>query len=319
MDQSFLSSRAIVGLYYAARETDNGSGWLDAISNDFGSDQASETYNWLGYSPGFREWIGRRQAQGFNGQGVTIVNKHYESTLEIRKVDARRDKTGQIMARLGEWNEESNVHWAELVTAAMVAGASTPCYDGQNFYSTTHEEGGSGTQSNMISCDISEYPCTLHGSTANPSVEEMQHAIIAGIVQIVGYKNDRGKPLNENAKRFLVKVPLALMKVARGAVSGLTPSMLPQNLNPDAFADFRVRVEVNVRLTTAGWTDKFTVNREDSPIKPFIRQTEQGTELKVKAEGSEYEFDNDAWQFGLDHWRGVGYGLWQRSVLCTLI
>ena len=76
---------------------------------------------------------------------------------------------------------------------------------------------------------------------------------------------------------------------------------------------------VNVRLTTAGWTDKFAVNREDSPIKPFIRQTEQEVELKVKAEGSEFEFDNDAWQFGLDGWRGVGYGYWQRSVLCTLI
>lgn len=319
MDQSLLSSRAVIGLYYAAREANAGASWVGAISNEFGSNQASETYNWIGYSPGFREWTSGRQALGFNGQGITIVNKHYESTIEIRKVDARRDKTGQIQARLGEWALEGDVHWAELLSTAIVNGATTACYDGQYFYSTSHSEGASGTQSNKIDCDISAYPCTLHGTTASPSVEEMQHAIIDGIVQILSFKTDRGKPMNENANSFLVMVPLALMKVARGAVSGLTPAMLPQNLNPNAFADFKVRVEVNVRFTTAGWTDKFVVNREDSPIKPFIRQVEQGTELKVKAEGSEFEFDNDAWQFGLDHWRGVGYGMWQRSVQCTLI
>ena len=230
-----------------------------------------------------------------------------------------RDKTGQIVARMGEWGERGQTHWASLVTAAIVNGATTACYDGQYFYSTSHSEGASGVQSNKIDCDISVYPCTLHGTTAAPSVEEMQHAIIDGIVKIVSYLDDKGEPMNENANAFVVMVPLSLMKVARGAVSGLTPQMLPQNLNPDKFADFKVRVVVNVRLTTAGWTDKFAVNREDSPIKPFIRQTEQEVELKVKAEGSEFEFDNDAWQFGLDGWRGVGYGYWQRSVLCTLI
>lgn len=319
MDQSLLSSRAIVGIYYASMEIEAGTSWLDGISNSFGSDQASETYVFLGQSPAFRKWLGGRQAKGFSGKGITIFNDHYESTIEIRKTDARRDKTGQIMARMGEWGQRGQTHWASLVSDLIVNGAAQACYDGQYFYSTTHSEGSSGTQSNKINCDISEYPCTLHGSVANPSVEEMQHAIIDAIVKILSFKDDRGEPMNENANSFLVMVPLGLMKVARGAVSGLTPSMQPQNLNPNAFADFKVRVAVNERLTTAGWTDKFTVNREDSPIKPFIRQTEQEVELKVKAEGSEYEFDNDAWQFGLDGWRGAGYGYWQRSVHCTLI
>jgi hypothetical protein len=69
-----------------------------SVSNLFGSDQASETYNFLGQSPMMREWIGRRQAKGFNGNGITIINKHYEATIEIAKKDARRDKTGQIRA-----------------------------------------------------------------------------------------------------------------------------------------------------------------------------------------------------------------------------
>ena len=73
---------------------------------------------------------------------------------------------------------------------------------------------------------------------------------------------------------------------------------------------------MNARLT---WTDSFAVFRTDSPIKAFIRQTEQEVELKAKAEGSEFEFDNDAWQFGIDAWRGVGYGYWQRACYVTMI
>lgn len=318
-DLQLLSSRAVVGLYYAALEADPGTNWLNAISNEFGSDQAGETYVFLGQSPAFREWIGGRQAKGFSGNGITIFNKHYESTLEIRKTDARRDKTGQISARLGEWGQRGQTHWASLLSTAVINGATTVCYDGQYFFDTDHSEGASGVQSNKIDADISTYPATLHGSTTDPSVEEMQQAIIAGIIKIVSYLDDKGEPLNENANAFLVMVPIGLMKAARGAVSSLTPAMLQQNFNPDAFADFKVRVVMNVRLTAAGWTDKFVVFREDSPIKALIRQTEQEIELKVKAEGSEYEFDNDAWQFGLDGWRGAGYGYWQRAVQVTLI
>ena len=44
-----------------------------------------------------------------------------------------------------------------------------------------------------------------------------------------------------------------------------------------------------------------------------------GLELAAKAEGSEFEFDNKAWQFGIDAWRGVGYGHWQRAVQVTMV
>ena len=100
MDQSLLSSRAIMGMYFARLEANAGMSWKAGVSNMFNSDQASETYNFLGQSPGMREWIGGRQAKGFSGQGVTILNKHYEATIEVAVRDARRDKTPQIQARV---------------------------------------------------------------------------------------------------------------------------------------------------------------------------------------------------------------------------
>ncbi len=315
MDQSALSSRAIMGMYFARLETDPGLAWMGGVSNLFASDQASETYNFLGQSPAMREWVGERHAKGFNGQGLTIVNKHYEATIEIAKRDARRDKTPQIQARVMEFADRAVTHWASLLSTLILAAPSTACYDGQFFFDTDHSEGDSGSQSNDISGDISALPAAVHGSVTAPWVEEMQQSILAGITQILTFKDDRGEPMNENAREFLVMVPASLYMVAVAATATMTTMALQQNLNANLIANFRVNVAMNTRLT---WTDSFAVWRTDSPIKGLIRQTEQEVELKAKAEGSEFEFDNDAWQFGIDAWRGVGYGYWQRACYVTM-
>ena len=318
MDQQYLSSRAIIGMYYAPLEANDGMAWINDVANLFGSDQASETYKVLGQSPTMREWVGGRQAKGFSGEGITIVNVHYESTIEIQKKDARRDKTGQLRARIDEWRGLHLTHWASLMTTLLLNGASSLCYDGSYFFATDHEEGASGQQSNKIQVDISTLPVSLHGTSASsPSVPEMQHAMLAAIAQIMSFKDDQGEPLNEDASGFLFVVPLGLYLTAVAAVSTLATANLAPNLNPGMLAGLDIKVRMNARLSS--WTDKFVCLRTDSPIKALIRQTEQEVELKAKAEGSEYEFDNDAWQFGVDGWRGAGYGYWQRAVEVTLI
>jgi phage major head subunit gpT-like protein len=317
MDQQILSSRAVMGIYFARLETNPGLAWLNGVSNLFGSDQASETYAFLGQSPAMREWIGGRQAKGFTGNGVTVVNKHYEATIEVQKKDVRRDKTGQITARMQEFADRGLTHWASLVSTLILAGDSTVCYDGQYFFDTDHSEGSSGTQSNKITVDISALPAIVHGSVTAPSIEEMQQSIFAGIAQILSFKDDRGEPMNESASSFVVKVPISLYQVAAKAVSTLASDSLQNNLNPNLVAKVAVEVVMNPRLSS--WTDKFAVFRTDSPVKAIIRQTEQEAELKAKAENSEYEFDNDAWQFGIDAWRGSGFGYWQRACLVTMV
>jgi len=317
-DLSLLSSRAIRGMYFARMEQDPGLRWMDSVANLFGSDQSSETYSFLGQSPTMRKWVGGRQANSFAGNGITILNDHYESTIEIKKKDARRDKTGQIRARIDEWTDRAQTHWATLISTLIVNGATSLCYDGQYFFDTDHSEGASGSQSNKIDADISAFPAALHGSATDPSIEEMQQAIILAISKILGFVDDKGEPMNENASGFTVMVPVGLMKAGLGAVNGMVPAMSVQNLNPNFLSNLNVKVAMNTRLTTASWTDKFVVFRDDSPIKALIRQTEQEVELKMKAEGSEFEFDNDAWQMGIDAWRGVGYGYWQRAIQVTL-
>lgn len=316
MDQQLLSSRAVIGMYYARLEASPGLAWVEGVANLFGSDQASETYPFLGQSPAMREWVGGRQPKGLRGNSLTITNKEYEATLEIRLRDLRRDKTGQLVARVNEFVDRSLSHWASLLSTLILNAATTVCYDGQYYFDTDHSEGDSGTQSNSISVTIGSLPCQVHGSTTAPSVEEMQQCILKAIVQIIAFKDDQGEPLNEGASEFLVKVPPSLYLTAVAAVNPLSLAGAAQNFGVALPQGLKIAVQMNPRLST--WTTKFAVFRTDSPIKGLIRQSEQEVELKVKDESSEFCFDNKAIQIGIDASRAVGYGYWQRGCLVTM-
>ena len=315
MDQSALSSRAVLGMYFEALAAASGAGWIGQVSNYFGSDQASETYPWLGMPPAMREWVGGRQAKGLSTNLVEIKNKHYEATIEIALKDLRRDKTGQIQARLAEFAQRGQAHFASLLSTLIVNGPSTVCYDGQYFFDTDHSEGASGTLDNDIQTDISALPVQTHGTVTAPSKEEMLQAIVASISQFFTFKDDQGEPINEDAKSFLVMVPVGLMPAAISALSRTNdagPGMF-------SFDGFTVGLAINPRLTAAGWTDEFVTFRTDGSIKSLIRQEETTPQTKMKDENSDFAFDNAAIQIGIDSWRNAGYGRWQGAVLNTLI
>jgi len=320
MDQSILSSRAVLGMYFARLELPNAAGWIDGVSNLFNSDQASEDYPFLGQVPRMREWIGGRNAKGLRGNNLTIKNKHYEATLEIALTDLRRDKTPQIQARIGEFAGEGDAHWSTLVSDLIIAAPAAVCYDGEYYFDTDHPNiFDANTTSNDITVDISALPAAVHGVVTAPSVEEMQQSIIKGIAQILSFKDDRGRPMNSNAKSFLVTVPLGLWITAVAAVSAVTTAAMQNNANPNVLAALK-GIQIDVQMVPElTWTDSFAVWRTDSPIKGIIRQNETDPQVKMKDESSEYAFDNDAIQIGIDAWRGADYGLWQRACYVTMI
>lgn len=317
MGASALSSRAIIGEYYKTLEEGAGMGWFGQVSNLFESNQPSEVYKWLGQVPQMREWIGGRQAKGFTTNGIEIQNLKFESTLEVDVDDLRRDKTGQVLARVRELARRTNSHWTSLGTQLVLNGASQICYDGQYFFDTDHSEGASGAQSNSITVDISALPTAVHGTPAMPSVEEMQLAITTAVQQMVGFVDDQGEPFNEDASGFLVLAPVSMMKVVKQAVATPVQIDASQTAMTAFKQDMMIEAAVSPRLSS--WSDKFVVFRTDSEIKPFIRQNETDVEMKAVAEGSELEFNEDKHRYGVTARRNVGYGLWQHAVLAQMV
>jgi len=310
-----ITSNAVKGFYKSAFAVESPTDFIGMVANVFESDQASETYPFITSAPPLREWVGGRNARGFKENGITVVNKHFETTLVIQKRDLRRDKLGVIRALVGDEVKRAQEHPADILSTLMVNGESYACYDGAYFFDTAHNEGDSGNQSNKISVDISALPSTNHGITTNPSVEEMQLAAGQGIQQIISLKDDHGKPKNSGAKGFIVMVPPSFNWVAMQAIA--TPSQVAasQTAMSEMKKRFSIEFIVNPWLS---WTDRFVVIRTDTFIKPFIFQRETAINISAKAEGSDFEHDNDAHEYGVDYWGNVAYGLWHNACLVTL-
>ncbi|MDO9105224.1 MAG: Mu-like prophage major head subunit gpT family protein [Methylovulum sp.] len=302
-----ITSKGVIGMLFAALEQDNSASWPNTIAMTTHSDSESEEYAWLGQTPAMREMVGGRAAKKLRESGLVIRNKPYESTLEIPIDWMRRDKTGQIQIRVNEQAQKANNHWAKLLSALILNGAATVCYDGEYFFDTDHSEGDSGTQSNSISVDIV--------TTTAPTPDEMQTAILKSIEQLMGFKDDTGDLMNEMARQFTVMVPLSFMTPACSAlgatVIGQTSNLI---MATSSLAGFNINLAINPRLT---WTTKFATFRADSVAKPLIKQSEVELEVSAVAEGSELEFEERVHRYGLYASRNVGYGFWQYANLTT--
>lgn len=308
MGASTLSSRAIIGEFYNRLET-SPLQWAEDVSMYMESDQASEEYRFLGMTAQLREWVGGRQAKALREQGFVIRNKVFEGTLEVSIDDLRRDKTSQIMTRVAELAVRANSHKGKLLSDLILAAEATVCYDGQYFFDTDHSEFDSGSQSNDITNDI--------GTTTAPTAAEMESSILKAIAQMLGFKDDQGEPMNEEARDFLVVIPPSYMAAALSAVTtpliadgtGARTALIP-NLN-----GYRVQVQVNPRLTS--WTTKLAVFRTDGVTKPFIFQEEVAPTISAVAEGSEMEKIQRKHLYMVDAIRNAGYGMWQHACLVT--
>lgn len=304
MSANLITSRAVIGSFYAALDQAD-AGWVNDLSFKVQSNQESEQYAWLGMAPAMREWLGGRKATDLREFSYTLRNKEHEATLEVTVPELRRDKTGQLNVRIAELADRVMSYPAKLLSTLIESGISTVCYDGQFFFDTDHSEGSSGTQDN----DLTFAAAT--GTT--PTVDEMRTAIINSIRQILSFKDDRGEPMNENARNFAVMVPLTYWQQAIEAVTLPTVSAGGANVIPN-LPGFNIRVLPNVRLT---WTDKMATFRTDGRVKPFILQEEMPLSIKAVAEGSELEFNENKHRYGVDWSGNVGYGYWQHACLTT--
>lgn len=308
-----LTTREIIGTFYARLEADPASALLNQIAwFNRSTDQEIETYKWLGQVPRMREWLGGRQAKGFNDFSHVIKNRPYEASLGINLPDFERDKTSQVLTRIGELADAANIHQWSLIADLMQKGESQACYDGQFMYDTDHSEGDSGTQSNDITA-----PAV---APTAPTVIEMSDAIFKAITNIMNVKDDRGEPMNEFARRFTLMVAPSLFD---RAITAVTATNLDAGKTNPLFklqdAGYTISVHVTPRLSMGApnWTNRFAVFRTDAEMKPFILQIEKPLATVVLGPESEYAKVNNELLFSVDGRWGAGYGLWQYSVLVT--
>lgn len=311
-----LSSKAIMGMIYAAIEGLAKASWVNriALRNDQ-SEQKSEEYPLLSQTPQFREWIAGRDARRLLVETLTLVNRKYEATVEDFVDNWRFDSSGMLQRRVDGFAARAETHWAKLICDLLPLGTSTLTYDNQNFFSASHSFGESGTLSNLLT--NATYSELDVATPAAPTTIEMANAINAAVNHFFTFKDDQGEPINEDAEKFLVLCPVNHARSARAAVGKeLLASGSTAIDNPLRNNGFIIDVVPTARLTQ---TDRFYVFREDAQIPAVILQEKQpGLELTKKAEGSDYEHDKDMWQFGAKANRAAGLFGWQSAIQVVL-
>jgi phage major head subunit gpT-like protein len=308
-----ITEEGVIGKIFHALSIISVPSWVDATSMLIPSTQETETYAALGQVPMMREWEGGRLAKVLRESDYTIRNKTYEATLEVLVDDLRRDKTGQLDVRINELARRAQAHWAKLLSDALSDGGSTLCWDGQYFFDSDHLEGDSGSQYNLLTnSQVSALDVT---TTTAPTVSEMISAILGVIGYMLGYDDDQGEPMNEDAREFLVMVGTAPLWGALMGALGQT-NIASGETNVLATLDgFKVRGAYNPRLSAL--TTNMIVFRTDADVKPLIRQEEVPIQVSAIAEGSELEFEENVHHYGIKAVRNVGYGFWQMASYST--
>ena len=314
-----LQSADVQGMFFQRLEEQMNANMLEDLAIKATSTHSSgEDYAWLGNVKGMSEWLGARQFQTLREFQYFIKNRKWEDSLAIKEEDYEFDKLGQIIARINELSDAAGNHPLELLTELIIAGENTPCYDGESFYDTDHAEGESGTQSNIVSVDISSLPipADAHGSTTDPSAQELEKCLLKAIQAMMGFKNDQGRPINQRAKRFAMHVPISYLSSSLGATGN--PSFTNGYINTLVSNNQRFQIDVySDPLLT--WTNKFALHRIDASMKPFVFQEARPINMKPPLSyDSEHHTLNDEHLFPIDGIYNVGYGLWQQSVLVQL-
>jgi phage major head subunit gpT-like protein len=317
-----LASRAVQGAFYDRMAQSIAESWLPSVAwFNRHSNQASEEYPMTGHVGPLEPDRGEGEASHPPVQRITVVNARFRRNLEIPRPDFRRDKTGQIAARIGELAVKAGAsHWSKLITDAMVAAESTVGYDGQYFFDTDHADPGAAyqtAQSNDITADISTYPVTHAGTTTSPSPAEAAHAIWDAIQQLYGLKDNEGEPTNEDALAFTVITGVnPIYKAVAAAVSGMFID--GGNDNPLLKQRFVVQAYASPRLTT--WTEKFAVFASHGTTRAFIAQEEKGSPwLEELGPSSEHAIRTDRALYIARASRNVAYGEWRKACLVTLV
>jgi len=255
------------------------------------SSSNKEKYGWLGQVAQLIEWKDERVVKGLNEFDYEIPNISYESTLGVDRDDMEDDQLGGVKLRINDLAKRAKTHPRKLFYDALIAGATNLCYDGQAFFSTSHSEGDSGTQSNLL---------TGTGST----VAQLKVDLNAAISAMRSYKDDQGEPFNEGEMKLKIVAPVALEGNLRELLNAQIISNTTNTLKGIA------SLELSSRLTDAN--DWYLINTAGA-VKPFIMQERRKLTFEALEKG-EKAFMSKKFHYGVDYRVGFGYGLWQKAV-----
>lgn len=256
-----------------------------------------------GRSPQMREWIGPRNVRDTKVYGYSLTAKLFEATQKVRKQDVEDDKYGLYDGLMEGLGESAGRLPFDQVVAAIIAGTSNTCYDGEFFFDTDHPQDPSGAISTTYANEYGSMPLTASNAALARSYMEVR-------------KDEEGRILGVNPNA--VMVPSALRKTAEEIFRGATIIQAQTNVagseNVGAAAPTNVMqgtfsIIVVPELDATSTTTWYMLDTR-MQLKPFFWEWRiRPTFSRITSEDSEYVMSNDEYLFGARARGAAGYGL----------
>jgi phage major head subunit gpT-like protein len=122
--------------------------WYEQVAMTVPATTRIMDYKFLLDFPMVREWIGDRQISSLEPKAFQVETKDWEATIEVDRNDIEDDQLGFYNPIVAALAQEARKHPEKLIGDLLVGAFTTPCYDGQNFFSANHPV-GEGTASNL--------------------------------------------------------------------------------------------------------------------------------------------------------------------------
>ena len=214
-----------------------------------------------------------------------------QDKLQVDSDTLDDDQLGAIRIRIQDLASKARIHVRKLFFEALVDGETELCYDGQPFFDASHEEGESGTQSNIYTgtgVTVALFSADFEGARA----------------RMKSFKDDKGEPYNEGE--------LDLYVVASQDLEGVIDKVLSADLinNDTNTLKGAAKKIISSRLSGNDWY----LGDGSGVLKPLIKQERKMPEFAALEGNSDRGFMSKRYLYGIDTRTGFGYGLWQKMV-----
>jgi len=103
-----------------------------------------ENYDWITPPPGIRQYPGFRTYAQLSSIPYRIENEEFDAAIQIPTRDIEDDKIGGWPMRFTQLGVIAARFPERWIYQTLANGNSNVCFDGTNFFATTHNQGGGG-------------------------------------------------------------------------------------------------------------------------------------------------------------------------------
>jgi len=266
-----------------------------------------QQYGFLGRGALMEQFYDEVREQGILEKTYSLQDIVYKGMLAIDRRAIEDDQYDLIMLRVRALGAEPVRHWNQLAYQGLATGASNLCYDGQNFFSASHSEGSSGTQSNITSSPLSDAALTTAEQTMMAFVDDKGVPMeIVPDTLVVG-------PSNARLASDLIGSEIVVHVPGDGTASTGATAYTPFN----NYFKGRYRLVVNPYLINTYANHWFLLDTSKI-VKPIVIQSRSDVPITVESDMLEPNARiKEKFRFGPRGRYVQGYGLWQTAIGST--